>query len=79
MSVELRDDLILPSGGTKAATLARSHFKTKISQLNPLKFVIKINGRKHTPSWVVLCLQHAWLVVVLFKDFMALAKGRCTQ
>ena len=31
MSVELRDDLILPSGGTYAATLAQSHFRRKIS------------------------------------------------
>ena len=49
MSVKLRDDLILLSGGTQAATLARSHFKRKISQLNPLGFMIKINGRSMHP------------------------------
>ena len=38
-------------------TLARSHFKRKISQLNPLGFVIKIKERKDGPSRVTLCLQ----------------------
>ena len=78
MSVELRNDQIIPSGGMLAATLARSHFKIKISQLNPLGFMIKIDGRKCAPSWVTQCLQHAWPAVVLFKDFMTYANGRCT-
>ena len=49
MSVELHDELILPNGGTQVATLARSHFNRKISQLNPLGFMIKINGRSMHP------------------------------
>ena len=49
MSVELRDDLILPSGGTYAATLAQSHFRRKISQLNLLGFMIKIKRRSMHP------------------------------
>ena len=40
--------------------------------------MIKINGRKHAPFWLTLCLQHAWPAVVLFKDFVAHANGRCT-
>ena len=45
MSIELRDDLILP----QAATLTRSHFKRKINQFNPLRFMIKIKRRSVHP------------------------------
>ena len=69
MSIELRDELILPCGGTQAATLAQSYFKRKISQLNPLGFMIKINERKLSPLWVALCLQHAWPVMVLVRFY----------
>ena len=49
MFVELCDDLILPSGGMSTTTLAQSHFRRKISQLNPLGFVIKIKKERWTP------------------------------
>ena len=78
MLVELRDDLILPIRGMQVATLALSHLGRNISQLNPLGFMIKIKERKYAPSRVTLCLQYAWPTMVLFKDFMAYASGRCT-
>ena len=72
MLVELHDDLILPSGGTQAATLARSHFKRKISQFNLLGLLSGSRQKDRLlvqeedirvpqdPQKVVLCLQHAW-------------------
>ena len=62
MSVELHDDLILPNGGTLAATLARSHFKRKISQLNLFGFMIKIKRRSMHPfRWLYVCNTHGLL------------------
>ena len=58
--------------------MALPHFKRKFSQLNPLRFMIKINGRKSALSWVALCSGHMWPAMVLFNDFMAHANGRCT-
>ena len=40
--------------------------------------MIQINGRKHASSWVALCLQQVRPTVVLFKNFMTHANGRCT-
>ena len=75
MSVELRDDLILPSGGTKAANLAQSHFERKNQSIESTWVYDQEQEKKHAPTWVALCLQHVWSTVVLFKDIMVHANG----
>ena len=47
--------------------LAQLHFRRKINQLNPLRFMIKIKERKDGALWVTLCLQHAWPAVACSK------------
>ena len=67
MSVELRNDLILTVEVRRQPTLAQSHFRRKISQLNLFRFMIKTKEGKDGPSRVTLCSQRVWPSVVCLK------------
>ena len=78
MLVELRDDLILPRGGTQEANSGPATFQKKNQSVESAWIYDQDQGKKGWTLSGYSMFATRMAHQDLFRDFMALANGRCT-